>query len=467
MKMKMMEPPPAGNTGRHHRSAPERSLTSWVFGPRLAWAFSIPITLFVIIVAAVTVFAVTWHISAAMTQDALREAVRAAEWEAQMIATNLTREQLTSPVEAPDYAELDAMVRGHVKHPGVVRVKLWSPSGTIIYSDEPSLVGQGFPVGTNLAQALSGQSAWEASDMDPEENAQELEDGRLLEIYTPISLGDPPQVVAVLETYEDYGFVAARIASTRRAIYIAAVIAVPLLLIVLWAAHRWGVAIIGRQRADLFLQANEIRQSYTATLEALGGALDLRDHDTEGHCQRVSQLATAVAKELGFNGEELERVRHAAAVHDIGKIAIPDAILAKPGSLTDDEWEVMKRHPELGYEMLKDIPVLGDVANVIRCHHERYDGEGYPRGLRGEGIPLAARIFAIVDTYDAMTSGRPYRGATSHEQAMDEIIRCAGTQFDPELVRVFCELDENGLVPLSPGLPGSDDSQIEALRNVA
>jgi putative nucleotidyltransferase with HDIG domain len=189
----------------------------------------------------------------------------------------------------------------------------------------------------------------------------------------------------------------------------------------------------------------EVRRSYRATLEALLAALDTRDTETEGHSERVAAYTMLIAQQLNLSEAELQHIEYGALLHDIGKIGVPDHILYKPGPLTPEEWEVMKQHPVIGYKMCMKIEMLRPAAPIVLHHHERWDGRGYPYGLNGAEIPLGARIFAIADTLDAMTSDRPYRKALSFAQAREEIERCAGSQFDPELVRVFLELPEEQL----------------------
>jgi putative nucleotidyltransferase with HDIG domain len=186
---------------------------------------------------------------------------------------------------------------------------------------------------------------------------------------------------------------------------------------------------------------SQLEQSYDDTLEALGGALDLKDAETEGHCQRVTAITISIAKAMQLDPILLPPIARAAFLHDIGKMAIPDQILRKPGPLTDEERDVMRRHSEIGHGMLVRIPFLREAAEIVLAHQEAYDGSGYPRGLRGEEIPLGARIFAVADTLDAMTSDRPYRRALPISAAREEIQRCSGTQFDPQVVKVFLTPD--------------------------
>ena len=187
-------------------------------------------------------------------------------------------------------------------------------------------------------------------------------------------------------------------------------------------------------------------REYQSIMQVLCNALDMRDSATEGHSQRVARMAELVAEHMGLSRPEVKRIERAAALHDIGKIGVTDAVLSKPGPLTSEEWVEMRRHPRLGYEIVAGIEALQHTAEIVHSHHEHYDGRGYPRGLKGEEIPIGARIFAVVDSYDAMTSHRPYRRARSHRDAIDEIIRCSGTQFDPAAARAFLQVEAAGLI---------------------
>jgi HD-GYP domain-containing protein (c-di-GMP phosphodiesterase class II) len=184
--------------------------------------------------------------------------------------------------------------------------------------------------------------------------------------------------------------------------------------------------------------SEQLDDAYTGTLESLVAALDMRDQETRGHSSRVASHSLDLAKLLGIEDEdELAMVYRGALMHDVGKIGVPDAILRKPDRLTDEEWEYMRRHPAMGYRILAQVPYLRPAAKIVLAHHERWDGGGYPRGLKGEQIPLGARIFALSDTYDAILSDRPYRKGQPAEAARDEILRCAGAQFDPKVAEAF------------------------------
>jgi putative nucleotidyltransferase with HDIG domain len=196
-------------------------------------------------------------------------------------------------------------------------------------------------------------------------------------------------------------------------------------------------------RTDMLRRAlTDLERSYDITLEALGDALDLKDAETEGHSKRVTAFTIAIARAMELPHDHIRIIARGAFLHDVGKMAIPDAILRKPGRLSPEEQEIMRRHALLGYRMLRRIPFLRDAADIVYSHQERFDGSGYPRGLKGDQIPLGARIFAIADTFDAITSDRPYRAAQSIPAGRREIERHSGRQFDPEIVQTFLSISE-------------------------
>jgi response regulator RpfG family c-di-GMP phosphodiesterase len=196
-----------------------------------------------------------------------------------------------------------------------------------------------------------------------------------------------------------------------------------------------------RMLADLTQTNADLRLAYETTLEGWSRALDLRDNDTQGHTARVATLTVLLGRAMGMSPEEVVHLRRGALLHDIGKMGIPDGILLKPGPLTDEQWEIMRRHPVYAYELLSPIPYLRPALDIPHLHHERWDGSGYPLGLKGEDIPLAARVFAVVDVWDALTSNRPYRAKVREERAIEIIREGAGTDFDPRVVEAFMKLD--------------------------
>ncbi|MHB8418172.1 MAG: HD domain-containing phosphohydrolase [Myxococcales bacterium] len=205
---------------------------------------------------------------------------------------------------------------------------------------------------------------------------------------------------------------------------------------------------VADKTAELTQALEELEGSYQTTLLALVAALDAREHETSDHSQRVVRFTKAIARILGFSGRDLGDIGRGALLHDIGKIGVPDSILLKPGPLTTDEWVEMRKHPDIGFQILRGIPFLTTPAEIVLSHQERFDGAGYPRGLKGEQIHIGARIFAIADTFDAITSDRPYRKGQSYDAARAEIERCGATQFDPECVKAFLSLDNPRLLEI-------------------
>jgi putative two-component system response regulator len=195
-----------------------------------------------------------------------------------------------------------------------------------------------------------------------------------------------------------------------------------------------------KERSNLMELNRQLLTAYEATIEGWSHAMDLRDKETEGHSRRVTELTLKLAKAFGMSEEELLHIRRGSLLHDMGKLGVPDSILHKPASLTDEEWTVMRKHPQFAYEMLYPIEYLRSSLDIPYCHHEKWDGTGYPRGLKGEEIPISARIFAIVDVWDALTSDRPYRPAWTKEKALSYIQEQSGKHFDPQLYSLFLKI---------------------------
>ena len=218
------------------------------------------------------------------------------------------------------------------------------------------------------------------------------------------------------------------------------------------ARHRYRKSLENRVRektAELSRTLGDLQATYSQTLWSLVAALDAREHETSDHSQRVVRYTLAVARRLGIAEKDLPDIGRGALLHDIGKIGVPDAILLKPAKLTPAEWDEMRKHPQTGFNILQSVEFLDVPAQVVLSHQERWDGSGYPRGLAGEAIPIGARIFAIADCFDAMTSDRPYRKSGTVEAARSEIARCAGTQFDPRCADAFLSMTPDELAELA------------------
>jgi putative nucleotidyltransferase with HDIG domain len=237
------------------------------------------------------------------------------------------------------------------------------------------------------------------------------------------------------------------------AYFVSPVLTLVIVCVLLWFTLWRLIRNFYRQQASFHQQLEEMRTSYESIIGTLSGALGLVDSVTARQAQRISHLASVVAWQMGLRKEDVRRIEQAAILHDIGKMGIGKNILSKAGPLTPSEWEAMKRHPKLGFQVLHGIGFLRDVAEIVYAHHERWDGGGYPRGLCGQEIPLGSRVFAVIDAYQAMTSDRPYRRAMSHAEAVEELVRNAGSQFDPDVVQAFLEADRRGLIFPEPAVP--------------
>jgi putative nucleotidyltransferase with HDIG domain len=220
-------------------------------------------------------------------------------------------------------------------------------------------------------------------------------------------------------------------------------------------AEQASIAIDNTQMFENLQRSNiELTLAYNATIEGWSHALDLRDKETEGHTLRVTEITEKLAHAFQFPENQIKYIRWGALLHDIGKLGVPDGILLKPGPLTEEEWVIMRKHPTYAYDMLSPIRYLSQSIDIPYCHHEKWDGTGYPRGLRGEQIPLSARIFAVVDIWDALRSDRPYRKAWPEKKVIEYLRSLSGTHLDPKVLD-FClksgvfENEENGLVDLS------------------
>ena len=207
---------------------------------------------------------------------------------------------------------------------------------------------------------------------------------------------------------------------------------------------------------------HELNEAYASTIAVLADAIEAKDAYTRGHCESVMRLAVEVGRRLQLKGEKLDEVRYSALLHDVGKIGVPDGILLKPGKLMDEEFMIIQRHPAIGRDLVARVPTLNRLTDAILHHHEKWDGSGYPEGLAGEGIPLAARIVGAVDAFDAMTTPRPYRDMVSHADAVIELKRCSGTQFDPQIVDLIDQILHQGM-EIHPEKHESEHSSLLAI----
>jgi HD-GYP domain-containing protein (c-di-GMP phosphodiesterase class II) len=229
------------------------------------------------------------------------------------------------------------------------------------------------------------------------------------------------------------------------AVVASATTAIVVLVLIMWLSV-WRIVGNNRKEASsLKAELEASRANTNAIIERLCGVLGMRDRVRERELERLSLLASILVRQMRIPTEQAALVDQAAALRDVGKRGVAQSVLLKEEDFTEQDWQEMKRHPEIGYQMLSEVSFFLELAEVVRCHHERYDGQGYPRGVSGENIPIAARILSVLDAYVAMTSERPYRKTRTHEDAMQEVLRHAGTQFDPVVVRALAEAERRGL----------------------
>lgn len=345
---------------------------------------------------------------------------------------------------------LDSMTEDHLLGAGITTVKLWSIDGVLVYSSDGVGVGRSYSDHDSFKKALKGAPVVEVVRSDREENEPQFEKyGPLIEVYAP--LVDDGVTVGVFEIYDRYGPVERsmnRFLLLMWGIIIAG--SIPAYFLQLTLVKRTADELLAA-RGSLAKVNERLRESLAdmelhslGTLQALVAAVDAKDHYTARHSIAVTDLAGAIGQRLGLDQEDLADLERAGLLHDVGKIGTPESILLKPDNLTDDEHEYMSEHAAMSGHIVESVPSLSRIMPVVRAHHERWDGRGYPDGLAGERIPLLARILSVADAYDTMTSERPYHSPLSYEMAKAELMRCAGSQFDPDAVTALIATIENG-----------------------
>jgi putative nucleotidyltransferase with HDIG domain len=350
--------------------------------------------------------------------------------------------------------QLDESLR---HRPEVVTVKVWRVNGVLAWTNRGrERIGGRFELEGNLGLALrQNRAVAEIEVPDTEENRLErrLGFGRLLEVYAPIR-DTRGRAIGAYEIYADPRRSERVIAADTHLIWAAVGAVFVALYFALAVLVRSASRTLRRQAQSLAAQTIELREAYAVleqsaleAVETLNATVDARDPYTAGHSQRVQEVALAISAELGISGGDLEAIALAGLFHDIGKLGVPDAILTKPAKLTQQEYELMKQHPVDGAEIVAKFSRLQGAVPMIRHHHERWDGGGYPDRVAAEAIPLGARIVGLADAWDAMTTDRPYHRALHRDEAERELRRNRGTQFAPDIVDAFFRALERALIP--------------------
>jgi len=379
-----------------------------------------------------------------------------------------------------DEEDLEQSVIFHLSIYNIVATRFFAPDGTIVFSYDSSEIGRRLDPFQNasLAAALAGRRTAanraivadvryatpgftysEASAAPPADHSAhtvalsspDIREVQTLETWVPVS--SDGKVIGAVTVWRDVEPLNIALWNIQAGIGLIIAAAAMLLWLVLRGVYVRSSKQIVAQATALRAALAETERTYDATLAALSSALDVRDTETEGHARRVVRYMELIAGELRVPLEQHATLRRGALLHDIGKIGVPDHILRKPGPLTENEWYTMKTHPDLGAKIIANVPFLEEVAIIIRAHHERWDGNGYPDGLSAEDIPLGARIFAVADSFDAMTSDRPYRRGRALDEALAEIERCSGTQFDPQVVHAFLAVSMSRIEAIHANAP--------------
>ncbi len=341
--------------------------------------------------------------------------------------------------------QLKAQLR---RQPDILTIKVWRPDGVLAWTNRaPERIGRQFPLSGDLGETIRQNRAHASiSPLQDSEDQAERALGlhHVFEVYAPLPSTDGTRAIGAYEIYARPQHTESIISSQKHVIWFAVFAVFATLYAALALLVRHASSLLRKQASTLHVRSRELMDSYRRleessleAIESLNATVDAKDPYTAGHSARVQRIAIAVAEELGLPRERLDAVRFGGLFHDIGKIGVPDSILTKPGALDDDEYAVIQRHPGDGAEIVSHFSRLHEAVPLIRHHHERWDGRGYPDHLAGDDIPPEACVVGLADAWDAMTTDRPYRPALTVEQAAADVRRCRGTQFSPHVVDAF------------------------------
>ncbi len=406
----------------------------------LVQQFAIRSAIFVTVMALALGLVVTYAIREISLQAATRTAQITAEAMAhhQVKDADFARGTLSQSVRA----DLKEIVNRRSSDADIVAAKIWSGDGLLMFSsDSRDRLGSRFSDHDELQLALSGRLSREIAISRTAENANQYgRDGAVIEVYSPV-VNDAGKPIGVFEIYQSYAPVAANLWRMTWLVWLVILIgAVPSyflqLRFVQRAATRLDTAESALRQVNSRLESSldDLEMHSLGTLQALVAAVDAKDSYTARHSMAVTDYAVATGRRLGLNEHDLKSLERVGLLHDVGKIGTPESILLKPAGLSDEEWQVVREHPEMGGHIVETIPFLAHLMPVVRSHHERWDGLGYPDRLKGDKIPLLARVLAVADAFDAMTSDRPYRKGMPTSSAAEEMVQGKGVQFDPDVV---------------------------------
>lgn len=359
-------------------------------------------------------------------------------------------------------ARLDEVIESSTSSGQIRAVKIWDRDGRVVYSSyDRSEVGKSYGGYGNVAKALRGEIAYNVETEGKEESEEEAEAfGDVVEIYAPVLASPGGEVLGVFEVYQSYAPIQARLARRLAWVWALSFISGLLLYLVQLMVMRYAAKRLQASEHQveevserLKVSLKDIEDHSMGTLMALVSTVDAKDSYTASHSLGVTEYAIAAARRLGIGDADVALLERAGLLHDIGKIGIPEAVLLKPGKLTDEEYLIVKEHSDMGSRIIESIPFLKDLMPVVRHHHERWDGKGYPDGIAGEDIPKLACVLMVADAFEAMTSDRPYRKGMSVRKAREELERHSGTQFDPACVKALLDALDAGEVGPDEAVP--------------
>jgi len=345
-------------------------------------------------------------------------------------------------------ANFDSIVSEDLSRVDVFAVKLWNTDGILMYStDRADDIGRSFAGDSELTKALAGQTVTEIVRNADEENENQFSDvGQFIEVYAPVVDSDTDEIVGVFEVYQSYAPILAEMRETNLVVWGTILIGTLLAYLIQIGMVRAladrlqaSEAQVGTINDRLETSLQDLEDYSLGTLQALVSAVDAKDSYTASHSLSVTDYSVAIGRRMRLSSQELTDLERASLLHDVGKIGIPESVLLKPARLTAEEFEHVKQHSESGAQIIESIPFLRTLVPVVRHHHEHWNGGGYPAGLERESIPRLARILAVADAFDAMTSDRPYRPGMRLAAARQEMSRFRGIQFDPEVVDALFE----------------------------
>ena len=386
-----------------------------------------------------------------LTTTLKTQAVRDARTSLTQYVDGVLRPRLVRDDRVQVEPQLSATILAELKRRSdLISVKVWRGDGTLAWTNrDPSRIGKRFELEDELGDSISENRAVASLGPLSEEGEHAFEakvakGHDVLEVYAPIENQNGTRAIGAYELYANPAQLESFVASRKHMIWLVLAGVFSALYLALALLVRGASRTLRNQTLALAARSQELVESYSLlerssfeTIESLNATVDAKDPYTAGHSLRVQRIALAIGEQLRLPEERMEALRYAGLFHDIGKLAVPDAILSKPAALTDDEWEQVKRHPASGAEIVGRLGWLRETVPLIRHHHERWDGNGYPDRLAGTEIPLEAAVVGLADAWDAMTTDRPYRNALSDHEATLEIRRGRGTQFAPTVVDAF------------------------------